>query len=405
MSKPKVCLITPGHIATNPRLVKEIAALTEMGLQVHVVFTQYIEKLNSEDQKIIAQYPQLTFDALNWSSNDALSYCRKIYSGLLQKISRKLAAKFSGNLFKVLALNRHYFWQLRKAINTKSDLYIAHNLGALAVAVKAAKKNKMKCGFDAEDFHRFELSDDLFDNDVRLKISIEEKYMPMANYLSAASPLIANAYQELLNREITSILNVFQQVNIAIKTEIEDPIKLFWFSQTIGPNRGLETVIKAMGLLRTSRLELHLLGECSEFYKTQLIEMGRDQVIFYDTIGPNDLFQLASTFDIGMATETGMPYNREICLTNKIFTYLQSGLAIIASNTLAQKELINEYPNMGLIYNKNDENSLAACLKGFLNDHEKLLEAKKSSVELASNTFNWEIESVKFKRLVSKTIE
>jgi glycosyltransferase involved in cell wall biosynthesis len=407
LNKLKVCLITPGHIATNPRLVKEVAALIEMGFQVHIVFTQYIESLKKEDQKIIGQYGGLTFDVLNWSGYGPMPYLRKITWGLTQKLSKKMAAKFPIDLFRKLALNRHYCWQLKKAVAANSDLYIAHNLGALAVAVNAAKRLQAKCGFDAEDFHRFELSDDKADQDVQLKIQVEEKYMPQADYLTAGSPLIAKAYEQVLTRKITSILNVFPAVNIPLKIERENTIKLFWFSQTIGPGRGIEIIIKAMALLNTPQLELHLLGECHEFYKNELsavamqLNLNSDQLVFHATVGPDDLFKMATAFDIGMATETGTPYNREICLTNKIFTYLQAGLAIVASNTLAQKELINEYPNMGLLYDKNDENSMAACLK-YLLANGKLQEAKQQSATLALTTFNWEVESLKFKQLIAQ---
>jgi glycosyltransferase involved in cell wall biosynthesis len=409
LTKAKICLITPGHLATNPRLVKEVSTLIEMGHQVHLVFTQYIDKLKAEDHKIIEKYAGLTYNVLDWCGTNNLSYLLKIRSGLLQKLSKKLLKVQSKTVLKNLAINRHFFWQLKKAVASKADLYIAHNLGALPVALYAAKKNNAKCGFDAEDFHRFELSDDKLNEDVQLKISIEEKYLPLTSYLTAASPLIAEAYQQLFNRQVTSILNVFPHADIPIKAPSAQNLRLCWFSQTIGPNRGLETMIAAIGKLGSKSVELNLLGECSEEYKLELIklanlaDLGSDQLIFHATISPDDLIKFAAQFDIGLASEPGFSTNNNIALSNKIFTYLQARLAILASDTMAQASLIGQHPTLGVLYTKNDPQSLALHLSSFL-DTERLFKAKKNSAELAE-TFNWEKESLKFKRIVNQALQ
>src|SRR5256885_1360031 len=38
----RVCLITPGHLATNPRIVKEADALSEAGCEVSVIAADYL---------------------------------------------------------------------------------------------------------------------------------------------------------------------------------------------------------------------------------------------------------------------------------------------------------------------------------------------------------------------------
>src|SRR4051812_42167748 len=121
----RVCLITPGHLATNPRLVKEVDALTEAGYAVHVVFTQYMDYLLKDDDLILAKYPGLTFDKLNWTKS---ARALRASTGITQKLSKWLSRLFSEHtvLHKII-LNRNYFWQLHKAVYAKADLYIAHN--------------------------------------------------------------------------------------------------------------------------------------------------------------------------------------------------------------------------------------------------------------------------------------
>jgi hypothetical protein len=50
-----ICLVTPGHLGSNPRIVKEADALTEHGYQVHVVFAQTHQRDLDRDASILAK--------------------------------------------------------------------------------------------------------------------------------------------------------------------------------------------------------------------------------------------------------------------------------------------------------------------------------------------------------------
>ncbi|MGI4727500.1 MAG: hypothetical protein ACRYGB_02930, partial [Janthinobacterium lividum] len=166
----KVCLITPGHLASNPRLVKEAQALTTSGYQVHLIYTQYVPYLIDFDNVILKKNPSWTYNCLNRTSKSIYIQSLNYLAAALQKVCLMLLLRGKKTDFNLChAINRYFSWQLKKAIATKADLYIAHNLAALPVAVFAAKKNQSKCGFDAEDFHRHEISDDPEDPDVVLK--------------------------------------------------------------------------------------------------------------------------------------------------------------------------------------------------------------------------------------------
>jgi len=43
-SAPLICLLTPGHVASTPRLVKEADALVDAGYRVHVVAGRHFER-------------------------------------------------------------------------------------------------------------------------------------------------------------------------------------------------------------------------------------------------------------------------------------------------------------------------------------------------------------------------
>ncbi len=107
-------------------------------------------------------------------------------------------------------------------------------------------------------------------------------------------------------------------------------------------------------------------------------------------------------YDIGLASETGFCFNNNSALSNKLFTYIQCGLAIAVSNTPAQSALINEYPLAGKIYNSAGE--LADILTAYHQNREQLFQTKSEAFKIGQTILNWEKESEKFLALVNETL-
>ncbi|MFW0717093.1 hypothetical protein [Pedobacter sp. N23S346] len=396
----KICLITPGHISSNPRLVKEAIALHHAGWSIHIIFTQYMDYLVYQDTKILEANPEWTYDYLLWTPTHKIL---RLKTAIVQRLAKLISHTLD---ISNLLINRNYYWQLKTAVESHADLYIAHNLTALPVAVNAAKKNKVKCGFDAEDFHRNEASNDPDSADVRLKTFIEDKYLKQTDYITVASPLIYKAYNSLYpNLNPIIINNVFElkhqpKLNLGTKTGL----KLFWFSQTIGKNRGLEDVIEALNLINNPLIELHLLGSSSVENASYFNQMAHFEIKYYSPVSPDQIFELAATFDLGLAMEQNSPLNRDICLTNKIFTYLISGLAIIASDTQAQKEFMTSNALIGELYSIGDVTALADIITKLFNNRDLLNIYRENSYELAKSKYNWEKEQEKFLAIIKSLL-
>ena len=405
MSK-RICLITPGHLATDPRLVKEAVALSKSSYSVHIIFSQYMPYLIEEDFKILNNH-NWTYDCINWSNNSISSKIHRFTSGLLQKLASKYSKFPSSSEFIV---NRHFLWQLRKAINCKAEIYIAHNLGALPIACRAAKTNQKKVGFDAEDFHRNETTDDSTKKDYIIKAKIEDKYLPTVNYITAASPLIGEEYNRLYNIQVTTILNVFPKLVLRdgnFKNEVEKKLNLFWFSQTIGKNRGLEDIIAALNILNNPLIELHLLGNIDSeglLYFKKLVTFNKNNIYFHKPVSPEKLFDLSSQYDIGLASEPGFCFNNKIALSNKIFTYLQAGNALIYSSTLAQEKLLKQYHEIGFMYTIGDIEMLSRIISYYFLNRVILKKHKENAFTLGQNEFNWEKEQVSFIEIINSII-
>jgi glycosyltransferase involved in cell wall biosynthesis len=401
----KILIISSGQPSLNPRMVKEADALANEGFDVTVLYAYWNDWGTKFDKKLLA--------TKKWSAICAGGDPRKnksiyFFSRLIHKLGKIVNQRSGGKYFAGLAIARAGYFLTHEAKKHWADLYIGHNLGALAATVKAAKANKSVCGFDAEDFHRFEVSDDKNNPDVILKTALENKYLAQVDYLTASSPLIADAYQQLYpGKKPAVIRNVFPVNSNIQQPEInrQGPVRLFWFSQTIGPNRGLETIMAALKLLKGKPFELHLLGYSSAGMQNTLADKELTGVYLHEPIAPDEIITFASQFDIGLASENNIPFNRNICLTNKIFTYIQAGLAVVASDTDAQLKMLNEYPGIGKVYQKNNPQALADTLLYYHLHREHLLKTREQSLLLGREKLNWETESQVLLTTVEKALK
>lgn len=407
----KIVLITSGQPSINPRLVKEADTLASIGFEVIVIYQYWNDWATSADLTLM---PKKKWTALLSGGSPKV----KMFQYIITKIKYTLSLLLVKHIgfecnFGELALKRNVDGLIKTAKAIKADLYIAHNLSALPAAVIAAKKNIAKCGFDAEDFHRQEQTDDHGSLSYRLSKFIEDKYLGEVNYLTAASPLIAAAYKNTYaNLNPITINNVFPFSLIQehqAETNIEG-LNVFWFSQTIGKKRGIEDAIKAIGSLKQTDIKLSLLGKINDADKSYFIHISekagldKKQLIFIPPIPPDEIFKVANNYDIGLALEPGFCLNNDIALSNKIFAYLISGLTVIASETTAQKKFLNDYPEVGRTYRIGAVEELANLISMYYYDRNLLYKAKLASSALAKEKMNWEVESKKFIDLIHKTL-
>jgi len=393
--------------------VKEAKAALSAGYRVSIVHSSYMPELIRPDSDLFKGQSGVGVYRVDWTGSSLSSKYTRGVSGFRQKLMHRLAASQRSIKASTYLNNRVYKEQLALAKRIKADLYIAHNLGALPVAAKVAAFYNTKYAFDAEDYHRGQLEDEE-SIDYAAITHLEDLFIPHAAYLSAASPLIALQYQEHYpQHQVVTVNNVFPVAYQKAFTGFSNKspeLKLFWFSQTVGPDRGLEGVIAAMGLLKDKNIQLTLLGSCSEanrnYFERLAIEAGLTEgsIVFLPTVSPHEVFGIARDHQIGLALEVPHVLNRDICLTNKIFTYLIAGNAVIASETSAQKQFMEHYPAIGKSFPLGDVDKLTEILSSFYDDSDALAACRRAAWELGNQKLNWEKESEKFLSKVKEVL-
>jgi hypothetical protein len=145
-----------------------------------------------------------------------------------------------------------------------------------------------------------------------------------------------------------------------------------------------------------------------KLYLNELVTIDEAKIVnitFLGPVYPNEIFSVASHHDIGLALEPGRDINNQIALSNKIFTYLLAGNAVIFSATPAQKLFYEENRGIGSLYSCGNTHELTAILKNYLYHPELLLEAKRNAVKLAGIKYNWEVESKKLLVIIQAALD
>jgi glycosyltransferase involved in cell wall biosynthesis len=400
-----VCIVTPGHLASNPRAVKEADALHDAGYRVTVVAGDLTGFVRPFDEEIVARAP--------WTAvRVGPAPLRGRLASRLALAAVQAAHPRPDRLAPWLATTAYSSQTAalaRAARTVRADLYIAHYVAALPAAAAAARLHGAVLGYDAEDFHVGEQANH------ELVRAIESAFLPRCSHFTAAAPMIADAYAALYGNRPLTVLNVFpwmeegkSHVSVAGRPGGQD-LRAYWFSQSVGPDRGLQSFLEAMARTR-ARVSLHIRGSDVWGHGKALLERARalrvdDRIELLPMASPFEMVELARFYDIGLSLETDVSESRRLCLTNKIFTYLLAGRPVLMSDTPAQKALASELGEAAALVSLSDPAGIAAQLDRWALSPESLRVASGTACWLARNRYNWQVERRIFLASVAEALE
>jgi len=386
-------------LANNPRLVKEATALQSAGYAVTVVFGRSVPGLDGADATLVRAHG-LTARPVDYTRRrgtlaaEALHRFARWRARLVRKPSFDVAARAHHRAARALA---------EAASSTPAELYIGHTPAGLAAAGLAARMHRSLLGFDAEDFHSGETKELLARPSAqRTLASIEHALLPNCVHFTAASPLIAEAYASGYGmRKPVTVLNVFPlamapERPIAEPRTPGTPPRLYWFSQTIGPGRGLETFPQILGRMRTT-CDLFLRGSPVPGYLDRLRQQAaaagyRGAIELLPRAAPDEMARLAAGYDLGLALEESTPPNRDLCLTNKLFLYLLAGVPIVYSPTRAQCLFARDVGAAALEADLARPDETARTLDDYFSDPARRSAARTEAWTLARSRYHWDCE-------------
>lgn len=400
-------ILIGGHLATAPRPQKEAAAAVAAGFRVSIRGTWWDDRLAAEDlelAKIIgADYsPVVDLRQCNPTSRQV--------TRLRQRIARELFVRLGFVTPRVLGTGAPEM--LREAQKLKPDLTMVHSEAGLWVA-KQLLREGFRIGVDFEDWFSQDLRpEDRQGRPVNEIQRLERHLLRSAHLTLTTTRVMAEALAEdaQCERVPEVIPNCFPWAGAPKPGEgprdKRDPeaLSLYWFSQTIGPGRGLETLAKALLNLR-GKWQLHLRGELRghrTWFEATFPQSIRGRVVLQTTVFNCTLAAHSSSHDIGLALEESDLQSRDLTATNKIFEYLRCGLGVVATATRGQEEVMASSPGAGWVVPPNDVEALQNVLQSLLDDRSEVATAKVAAGHAAARPWAWERYSIKLQGALLK---
>lgn len=378
-------------------MLKAADSFADAGYEVRMISTRHVGWATETDEEVrrsrrwrwtVVNYDRDSAPMTYWKSGARFKAARKLAT-FLHPASLPLGVAASG-------YGRVHGELLAAALAEPADLIYGGTTGAIAATAMAGRRMGVPYALDLEDFYSAE-QDDSPESDLshRLAERIETDILPGAAFLTAGSAAMADAYHDKYGVRPIPIHNTFPLPDRApdFSQPPNEALRLYWFSQTIGARRGLEDVIRAVGLARIAA-ELHLRGNPVVGYLETLHQLAADvaprlQLVHHPPINPDAMVESCRAYDIGLALEPGFSFNNKIALSNKAFTYLIAGLAVVFTDTPGQRPLAEDLGNAALLYSPGDIAALAAGLKRWAEDRELLRAAKLAAWESAKRRWHW----------------
>ncbi|MBK8087405.1 MAG: glycosyltransferase [Chitinophagaceae bacterium] len=400
MSK-KICLISDLHLSSNPRTWKEASTLAAAGYEV-VILTIWTSSEKREKDLLLIQGKNIIYKAsLNLIPGE-IRFLKRFYIRLRRRLARDL--KRILNIESSWCIGYAPQIMTEAALNEKADLYIAHTEFGILVGKELIRKG-VKLAYDIEDWYSHDYL--VPERPVALFKSLENFALENSVYCSCPSESMATALEKTYSsgKKAHVLYNGFsEKENAAEVVAASNGSSLVWFSQTIGPGRGLETILKALHVLET-KIELHLIGACVAGYDAELNRIfpfnKGHQLIIHPAVKHHELVSILAQHNIGLAIENNTPENKNRTVSNKILQYLQAGIKVLATDTEGQKEVAAFFPDTVTTVPVDHPELWAKQIDILL---QSAPVNRRTQLQQFNEQFSWEAQEKKLLELVKKAI-
>jgi glycosyltransferase involved in cell wall biosynthesis len=391
----RIAVMTAGHPSTCPRMLKAADALSAAGHDVRLICTGFVDWAAAADRDVLASRRWRT-TVVNYAR--ATAPLRSRWVGARRRVALTLAGNAPSPRRHWWAVTRAYSYVhpelVRAALAEPADYFYGGTTGALAAVAEAAVRASRPFGVDLEDLHTAESTEPDAPRQHALAARIEARVLPEAGLRTTSSEAIAEAYADRYGLTAEVIHNVFPLPARSRRPSAADgPLRCYWFSQTIGPGRGLEEFVDAAGLAGAP-MRLTLQGRSVGHYVDGLKRRAAAAApaLAIDVtapVSPDSLIQAAAAHDIGLSLELPLVENRDRNLPNKLFTYLAAGLAVIATATRGQRWIADSLGDAVAWWTPGDPRPMADWLSRWDGHRAALAAARQASWRAAASRWHW----------------
>jgi glycosyltransferase involved in cell wall biosynthesis len=291
---------------------------------------------------------------------------------------------------------------LPTALSYRADVYLAHDLPMLPVAVAAARAIGARIAYDSHELY----AEQEFSARERMRwIEIERRYIGAADAVVTVNPSIAAELRRRYDLDkVTVILNAEEPADFPespdrlrqqLGLRASDRILLFQGGFSAG--RNLETLVDAMTAIKDPSIHLVFLGEgqIRNALQRRAAEAGTtDQVHFLDMVPQKELLSYSASADLGIIPYQSTCLNTYLCTPNKLFEFIAAGTPMLASDLPELRRLV-ENEGIGEVADLSTAQGIAAAVKGLFSEAMRLQQFRER-IRQVRHQISWTVEGAKF---------
>ncbi len=395
----RILIMSSGSPCRNPRPLKEVGTLGRAGHDVTLLTVSESPALDAEERRLVAGQP---FRHESVGGNPAGP------ARFIRRVRQRLAVQATVAGFPTLHALGPAGPLRRRALELPADLTIVHNEIPFWIGCDLLRSGR-KVAADFEDWH----SEDLLPTDRRgrplgLLRGLEHQLLHHAAYTTTTSVALSAALAARSGAPPPHVLtNSFPLQPDPRSGPPGSPPAFFWFSQTLGRGRGLEEFCAAWVLTKQPS-RLVLLGQPSPGFDRELLTRlppaFASRITLRPLVPPPELPALIAQHDVGLALEQSWIVNRDLTITNKILQYLNAGLAVVATPTAGQREVLARAPGAVRLIDLAAPAATAAALDELIGDPARLATMQRSARTAAETSYSWEREAPGLVALVAAAL-
>jgi glycosyltransferase involved in cell wall biosynthesis len=286
----------------------------------------------------------------------------------------------------------------------KFDLLVSNDLDTLLPCFLISKLRKLPLVYDSHEYFTGvpEIQNRPFVKSVWKRI--ERSVFPSLKYVMTVSDSIAVQYEHEYGLRPVTVRNCSMRTgDITPYTHEELGINqgnLLLILQGTGINidRGGEELIDAVNITENVSLLVVGSGDQLEYLDRKVITLGlKERIRFIPTCPWLNLMKYTRSADAGLSLDKDSNLNYKFSLPNKLFDYISAGIPVIASHLTEISGILSEF-NCGIVIPEVTPEEISKAIIA-LRDNRALLSDLKRNATTASESLNWETESIKVKKL------
>ena len=315
---------------------------------------------------------------------------------LLFKAGALFYAEYSIRLFLFLLLH-------------KADLLWSNDLDTLWPNYWISKLKKKPLIYDTHEYFTGVPELESRPKVQRIWKKIEKSIFPNLEHVITVNQSIANLYKEEYGKDLLVVRNIPPIFDVRTPSSRknwglpENELVFILQGSGINVDRGAEEAVAAIAETKSAHLVIlgggDVLPALNEIVERLNLQ---HRVHFFPRMPYNKMMECTRLADVGLTLDKDTNVNYRFSLPNKLFDYLQAGIAVIASGVVEVKNIVENY-QVGRIIKSHNPSDIAQLMNEFI-ENEALLKELKQNAKIAARTLHWDQEKTNLTQMINRFV-